>query len=66
MVSASAKAALQANHQTQILPHPRVSSGVRKGAAKYFLRLRQIPGKHIGKTRLDSTTALGTIFNALA
>jgi hypothetical protein len=38
--------------------HPRISSGVREGAAQYFLGLRQIPGKNVGKTEIGQDRGL--------
>ena len=46
------EAALQADHQAEILPHPRIRLAAGIGPAQRLLGLRQILGKHVGQAEI--------------
>ena len=52
------EAALQADHQAQILPHPRVGLAAGVSPAKNLLGLRQILGKHVGQAEVGQHRGL--------
>ena len=53
-----AKAALQTDHEAQILPHPRIGARAGKGTAKGLFGFRQILGQHVGQAEIGQHRGL--------